>query len=332
MTVKLMTIIIILVFILTVSIFGEIAKPVWPSHPDPTRVEWIGEINIDALNPHSGLLGRLKKIIAGRSSAEKLSLPFDILVNEKSIFLTCQTIPVLVEVNKSDNSFRLYNCDEVPFEYPIALTSGEGKDIYITDSKSATVYRFDGKKVTPFISNGLNRPTGICANIKEKKLYIVDTGDHSVKIYSFDGQMLGEIGEHGDAAAGFNFPTFISSYKQNRFIVIDAMNYQIKQFDNDGKLYSAFGEEGDGPGTFSRPKGLAVDRDNHIWVVDNLFDNVQLFDEDGRILLVIGSSGQQPGQFWSPAGIDIYNDTVYIADTFNNRIQILHYLGDNSDD
>ena len=33
--------------------------------------------------------------------------------------------------------------------------------------------------------------------------------------------------------------------------------------------------------------------------------------------------GQEPGQFWSPAGIDIVKDTIYIADTFNNRIQIL---------
>jgi hypothetical protein len=42
---------------------------------------------------------------------------------------------------------------------------------------------------------------------------------------------------------------------------------------------------------------------------------------------VIGAAGQDAGQFWSPGGIDIVNDTIYVADTFNNRIQILHYLG-----
>lgn len=331
MIIRSMTIIIFLVAIFAISVIGDITKPVWPSHPDQTRVEWIGEIDCDVLNLHSGFFGKLKKIIAGRSDAEKVTLPFDILVNEKSIFLTCQTIPALIEVNKSDNSFRRYNCEDAPFEYPIALTAGEGKDVYITDSKSAIVYKFDGKKVVPFISDGLIRPTGICANVSENKLYVVDTGDHSVKIFDFAGQLLEIIGKHGEASAGFNFPTFISSYKQNGFLVNDAMNFQIKQFDNNGKFRSAFGRAGDGPGTFSHPKGLAVDSDNNIWVVDNLFDNVQLFDENGRILLVIGSTGQQPGEFWSPAGIDIYNDTVYIADTFNNRIQILHYLGDNDD-
>ena len=322
----------ILVVFLAISIFGDIAKPVWPARPDLTRVEWIGEINIDALNPHSGFFGKLKRLIAGSSGSEKLTLPFDLLVTDRSIFMTCQSIPALIEVNRDDKSFRLYNCDKTPFEYPIALAAGNGDDIYITDSKTATVYRFDGKKVLPIISKGLNRPTGICTNMKEQKLYLVDTGDHSVKIFNFNGELLEEIGHQGIENEEFNFPTFISTYRQDHFIVIDAMNYQVKQFDDNGRLYSAFGEEGDGPGTFSRPKGLAVDSDNHIWVVDNLFDNIQIFDEDGQILLVIGSSGQQPGQFWSPAGIDIFNDTVYIADTFNNRIQILRYLGDDLDD
>ena len=93
---------------------------------------------------------------------------------------------------------------------------------------------------------------------------------------------------------------------------------------------SSFGSEGDGPGTFSRPKGLAVDSDSNIYVVDNLFDNIQVFDTFGKLLLVIGNSGQKSGQFWSPAGIDIVGDTVYIADTFNDRIQILCYVGEES--
>ena len=102
--------------------------------------------------------------------------------------------------------------------------------------------------------------------------------------------------------------------------------FEIKRFDADGNYLGSFGREGEGPGTFSRPKGIATDSDMHIYVVDNLFDNVQIFDQTGQILLAVGSRGQDHGQFWSPAGIDIENDTVYIADTFNNRIQILHYL------
>jgi DNA-binding beta-propeller fold protein YncE len=126
----------------------------------------------------------------------------------------------------------------------------------------------------------------------------------------------------------FNYPTFATVTPGNEVLVNDGLNYQIKRFDSEGNLLGAFGEEGDGPGTFSRPKGIAVDSDLNIYVVDNLFDNVQIFDRSGRVLLSVGSGGDGTGQFWSPAGIDIQNDTVYVADTHNHRVQILHYLGD----
>jgi DNA-binding beta-propeller fold protein YncE len=77
----------------------------------------------------------------------------------------------------------------------------------------------------------------------------------------------------------------------------------------------------------ARPKGIAIDSDDHVYVVDNLFDNFQIFDEEGTALLAVGSAGQAPGEFWSPAGIDIVADTLFVADTYNNRIQMFRYLG-----
>jgi DNA-binding beta-propeller fold protein YncE len=72
---------------------------------------------------------------------------------------------------------------------------------------------------------------------------------------------------------------------------------------------------------------MAVDSRGYIYVVDALFDNVQVFDTDGRVLLVIGTAGNGAGQFWSPAGIDIAGDRIYVADTFNQRIQVLRIVG-----
>ena len=114
------------------------------------------------------------------------------------------------------------------------------------------------------------------------------------------------------------------------FNVNDTLNFQIKRYDRSGQLLGSFGAEGDGPGTFARPKGVAVDADGNIWVVDALFDNVQIFDDQGRLLLVIGGPGQAEGEFWSPVGIAMQGDEVFIADTFNNRIQVLKYHGGDS--
>jgi DNA-binding beta-propeller fold protein YncE len=56
---------------------------------------------------------------------------------------------------------------------------------------------------------------------------------------------------------------------------------------------------------------------------------VQVFDETGKLLLFWGTSGQEAGKFWLPAGLLIdAQDRIYVADSYNNRVQIFQYLGD----
>jgi DNA-binding beta-propeller fold protein YncE len=198
--------------------------------------------------------------------------------------------------------------------------------ILISDSEAAAIFKFTGGKVKPFITENLLRPTGIAALDDQGAIYVVDTGDHSLKIFDYEGKFIKKIGGQAEGISGFNFPTFALATANNQVIINDALNYKIKRFDGDGNLEFSFGEEGNGPGTFSRPKGIAMDDKNHIYVVDNIFDNIQVFSEEGILLLVIGSGGQNPGQFWSPAGIDIVDNIIYIADTYNNRVQILRYI------
>ncbi|MEE9552687.1 MAG: 6-bladed beta-propeller [candidate division Zixibacteria bacterium] len=301
--------------------------PMWPLPPDKPKVEYLGEIFCEDLDLKSGFFGKLKRFIAGASEIEKISLPFDVLVSGRTMFMTCQNIPYLISVDLDELKYNVYTSDKLPFKYPIGLCGGKNGEIYITDSENATVYRFSNGKVEPFISDRLLRPTGISANKSLQRLMVIDTGDHSLKLFDFDGNFIKMSGGKAGGDSGFNFPTFAAANGKGGILVNDALNYRIKRFDWDGNFISAFGAEGDGPGAFSRPKGIAVDSEDHIYVVDNLFDNIQVFDDSGKLLLVIGSGGRKMGEFWSPSGIDIANDTIYIADTFNNRVQILRYLG-----
>jgi len=301
--------------------------PVWPPPPALARVEYLGEISCARLKMKTNLLGKFSRLIGGRTPSDEISLPFDILVSGESIFLTCQNILALVEVKPADGTYRLHTNNEHPFSYPIGLCAA-GQSIFISDSENGIIYRYTEGRVEPLITSGLQRPTGLAALEDAGRLYVVDTGDHTVKIFDFEGNLINTIGGESSADVHFHFPTFSSRMDGQTILINDALNYNIKRLDGDGRLLSAFGREGDGPGTFARPKGIAADDDGHIYVVDNLFDNIQVFDTAGQLLLVIGTTGQEPGQFWSPGGIDIANDTIYVADTFNNRIQILRYLGD----
>ena len=54
---------------------------------------------------------------------------------------------------------------------------------------------------------------------------------------------------------------------------------------------------------------------------------VQIFERDGRFLLAVGGSGSGPGSFWLPTGLHVdAEDRVYVADSYNSRVQIFQYL------
>ncbi len=323
MKLKLIT---LLIFLFVNQAQSSPDKLVWPISPDEPKVEFINEILISELEPQSGFFGRIVRFVGGKSEDENLSLPFDLVVYGDSLFMICQNIPSLIYINKNDLTFKFINCKENPFIYPVSLCQTSDNDILIADPEAAIIYIYKNGKVTPIIKNNLVRPTGVGAIVEENKIYVIDTGDHSLKIFNFQGNLISMITEIKDSEQNLHFPTF-AAIDNRELLVNDALNFSIRRFDANGEHLFSFGSEGDTPGHFGRPKGMSVDSDGNIYVVDNLFDNIQIFDKEGRVLLVIGSRGYEPGEFWSPAGIDIDHDTIYIADTYNNRIQILRYIG-----
>jgi len=307
-------------------------KLYWPPPPDEAKIEYINEILINELKTGSGLFAKIKQFITGTSEEDKLSLPYDVLIVEDHIYLTCQGIPYLIEIDIKDNTYKKYNNEDYPFNFPVCLADGGNGIIFISDSENKAIYKFEKEKISQFVSTGLSRPTGITAIPQLRKIFVIDTGEHKLKIYNYEGELLNIISNDKLGENQFHFPTFITSTDDGNILVNDALNYKIKRFDSEGNFISSFGEEGDSPGTFARPKGIATDSEGNIYVIDNLFDNLQILNKEGQALLVIGTAGQSKGQFWSPSGIAIFDDTVYIADTFNNRIQILHFLGGSDED
>lgn len=325
-----LTYLIVPAFLVMADAFADPTGPdrlVWPEAPDRARIEYLGTIECDDLSPAGGFFKKVARWIGGADEADRLSLPFDLVSTGDLLYVVCQNMPALVAIDLDSRQFKLYKSKDIPLRYPVSLCDGGDGMIFVTDSEAGAVFKYHDGQIEPFLTEGLIRPTGIAALPELKRLYVVDTGDQSLKIFSYEGSLLFTSSVAADGSPLLNYPSFASATADGQVLVNDCLNYQIKRFDADGHLLGAFGQEGDGPGAFSRPKGVAVDSEAHVYVVDNLFDNIQIFDSDGQVLLALGSAGNSRGQFWSPTGIDIHSDTIYVADTHNHRIQILHYLG-----
>ena len=208
---SMLTTVIILFAVIQLSA-GQKDLPVWPLAPDKPRVEYIGEIKLNDLEKKSGFWSKVKRLIGGSSPVDMISHPFDVMIIEKTMYMTCQNLAVLIEVNLNDYTFKTHNSNSHPMKYPISLCSGGDGVIFITDSESASVYRFSDGRITPFITDNLSRPTGIAALKDMEVVFVVDTGDHTVKVFDYDGNLIKKINGQTNSETGFNFPTSILNW------------------------------------------------------------------------------------------------------------------------
>ena len=216
---------------------------------------------------------------------------------------------------------------------PTGIALGDGGAVYVADAqeKKIQVYTSEGVHTRSIGNrNELNNPAGIAINNKLQRLYIVESREHKVKVYSLQGAKLFEFGAPGSEKGQFNGPTNVAvNNRTNAVYVVDTMNFRIQVFDQDGKFLRTFGTPGDLPGQFSRPKGIGIDSEDHVYVVDSAFGNITIFDEGGVLLLYFGNYGQGPAEFMFPAGLYIdQDDKIFVADSGNHRIQSFQYLSE----
>lgn len=140
--------------------------------------------------------------------------------------------------------------------------------------------------------------------------------------------------------------------RQERLGIVDPASIDAMAQDRDGNLFFlseemgrvfvydyketfmfSFGEKGGDTGKLARPRSIAVDsRNKRIYIADYLRHTVLVFSSTGKWLYEIGSKGNAPSYFFYPSAVcSDSNGTLYVADTFNHRIQIFAITATNTD-
>ena len=100
---------------------------------------------------------------------------------------------------------------------------------------------------------------------------------------------------------------------------------RIYVYDDKENFLFKFGTKGGSSGKLSRPRGFAVDdRSKSVYVIDYMRHTANAYSEDGRFLFEFGGRGWGKGWFQYPCDIAVdTSGNVLIADTFNQRVQVL---------
>ncbi|MBI3959578.1 MAG: TIGR03663 family protein [Chloroflexi bacterium] len=181
--------------------------------------------------------------------------------------------------------------------------------------------------------------------------YIADTGNNRIVVLDQTGVFVrafgstcllsdGEAGKcvdpdgAGPLALGdgqFREPWGVAVAADGTIFVADTWNGRIQAFDSQGNFLRKWGVfniiDGDNrdPNALFGPRGLAVTLNGDLLVADTGNKRILEFTPNGEYVNQVGGGGVVLGRFEEPVdvAVDPRTGTVYVADIWNRRIQVL---------
>ncbi len=309
------------------------SKPVWPSPPATARIAFEQSFSTpEELGIEKGFWQWLGDFVFG-ADENHMVRPMDVVtIADRLIFVADPGARGIHRFDRHDNSYQfIRGLNDIELPSPVSLATDGNGNVFVTDSKLAKLFVINkGEDYARSVNldTTVQQPTGLAIKPDNGDIYLIDTRQHQILIFSRSGKLKKRFGKHGVQEGEFNYPTHIW-IEDDTVLVTDALNFRTQLFDLDGDYLSSFGKAGQSSGHQSRAKGIATDQQGHIYVVDALLNNIQLFDRSGQFLMTIGERGQLPGMFWLPAGIYISpQQKIYVADSHNRRVQIFSLIDD----
>lgn len=150
--------------------------------------------------------------------------------------------------------------------------------------------------------------------------------DDRIQVVARDGRALRVIGRGGAEPGAFERPQSLALSRDGReLFVVDACNHRIQVFDlGRGEVVRVLGSAGAEPGRLSYPWAVVILPDDSLLVAEQGNSRLQRLDAStGRSLGLFGGRGSEVGRLDRPWALDLDDKRIYIADTGNNRVQVV---------
>lgn len=240
---------------------------------------------------------------------------------------------------------------------PAGISADYNSDIYVCDADNNRIvkYFYYGEYITSWSgdesgSYTFNRPLGIQVAYSDNpmpsksgwEVYVTDCYNYSVRVFDLDGNLQREwnafrqgrptppkmpnfdVRANPDNEAIFfqgNPPiridqgvSGIAIDSATNVYVGDTLNNYIVKFDSEGNYITEWSTDG-------WPAGLCVDQFDNLYVVHNQYHYISKYDSDGNWIKSWGSKGGGNSQMYHPAGIYAHDNSLFLCDYGNHRVQ-----------
>lgn len=268
----------------------------------------------------------------------QFNFPFAIMVDEDgTVHVSDQSNNEIQEFD-TDGGFE----DDWSSAGATGLTIDDEGYVYVTQSSLGTrrvrKYEQDGTLVLEWGASGNGNgqfgggsgnfgPTDVEYNPVSGEILVADNGNHRIQRFNkTTGAYIGQWGSFGTGEGLFNRPKSIAVAANGNVYVAEEVNDRVQIFTSTGSYLGVFGGSGSEDGQLDGPLGIAIDQqDGYVYISDTLHKKIQKFDEDGNYLAQWGSDGDGEGEFNAPRGIAVFENSVFVVDGGNNRVQKFAY-------
>ena len=175
------------------------------------------------------------------------------------------------------------NAGDLAFPRSVAVNS-QG-DVFVSEyglTERVQQFASEGKKLVRVIGRGgmgdgeFNRAEGLGIDPQDR-LYVADSCNHRIQIFSADGKFIQAYGKPGTGKGEMSYPYDVRVDAQGFQFVCEFGNSRIQIFDTKHQLVEILGGPGASPGQFNNPWGVALDSKGNLYVADAMNHRVQKF-------------------------------------------------------
>jgi len=168
---------------------------------------------------------------------------------------------------------------------PRAIAVNSRGDLFLSEYTTVDrVQAFRAGSHAPFLLFGrpgvrdgeFNRAEGLGFDSQDR-LYVADSCNHRIQIFSGEGTWLKTFGKPGRDSGEFSYPYDVRVDREGRQFVCEFGNSRIQVFDAQNRPLEILGGPGTRPGQFNNPWSIALDSQGNLYVADAGNHRVQKF-------------------------------------------------------
>lgn len=225
--------------------------------------------------------------------------------------------------------------DNKPFNMPSEAAVGPKGDLYVLDgvNNRVVVYDVGGKYRLEFGGHGSDHgkfqfPLGLAAG-PDGNIYVADSGNHRFQIFTADGKLILAVPLPTDGRTLPPDPTdIVLDPQRHRLYIADNDNHQLDLFDLDTQSFGQpWGSPGQGERQLRFPFLIDISPEGYLFVVEPINTRVQVFNPSGKFVNFLGNWGVKAGQLFRPKGVAVFNQRIFISDSYLGRVQIFDIQG-----